>query len=118
MNRFNANLILILGLSYAFLNADPAIVIKLNHPPVAVVESINKDILEILIKKFNDRTPGVISAKLIKAQLLDMGIEPQTSGIPVVYNGYSSSTNEDGLVWFPIRHTPYDTLHIVITPEI
>ncbi|KKQ49281.1 MAG: hypothetical protein US69_C0007G0030 [candidate division TM6 bacterium GW2011_GWF2_38_10] len=99
-----------------FISADTRINLFLKHPPQkTITESINQITKEqqneelALITKATD-------AQTIKKKL-KQEITYKLSGFFATYAGYTDTSNPDGLISFPLRHsTP--KLYLAITPSI
>ncbi len=107
-------LVVILACISPNIHANPSIVAFLQQAPISVMKKVKKDIL----KKFDNKNPSQISKKLIKAYLLERNILIPLNGFLALYKGYSTYSNHDGLIIFPIRHIPADQIFLAITPSI
>jgi len=114
------NITLFVSIIFSFSRlskADPTIVTYLQQPPFQIIKSINKEEALNKINKFTQKAPGQASKKLIKASFGNE-ITPNISGFLVVYSGYIDYSNKDGLISFPLRHTPATKIYLLITQEI
>ncbi len=97
--------------------ADPTIVTYLQQPPFQIIKSIDKEEALNKINNFTQKTPGQTSRKILKANLGNE-ITHNVSGFLAVYSGYIDYSNKDGLISFPLRHTPATKTYLLITKEI
>ncbi|MCK4264831.1 hypothetical protein KAW80_00560 [Candidatus Babeliales bacterium] len=97
------------------INCEPAIVTFLQTPPPSVLKKVERKV-ETKLNQFSQKSPVSSSKKLLKAQLLTT--PSQLDGFLGIYKGYSDFSNKDGLITFPLRHTPINKMYITVTPEI
>lgn len=103
--------------------ADPTIVTILKPPPPSVLKSIPEDdirLLEYKSKKLDLKTPNKISKTLLKASFNKASFNNyiKLDGFLALYHGYSTFSNRDGMITFPIRHKPDTKVILTITPKI
>jgi len=116
--------------SYIFftsINAEANIVLKFQTTPYNILKSIENTVLpkspqkinpQILEKLGNKITnPEKLNRKMLKANLRAKVI-PSLSGFLGTYAGYISYSNENGILTFPIRHTPTSKIYLLIASEL
>lgn len=104
------------------INADNRIILSLVQPPPAASNGITMqsadDQTAAITKKIEslaDATPGQNAFKTTKYALKSI-LHPKLSGFMAMYGGYCESSNYDGTISLPLRHTS-PKLYLAITPD-
>lgn len=102
------------------MQADTRLVLYFSHLPQSEISLIQNDIKKEQSTTVNDlvplSTPGGLAADQID-QAMKLFLTPKLSGFPILYAGYVTITDTDGLATFPLRHAQ-QKLYIAITPDI
>jgi len=104
---------LALGLLTGHVRSDNRIVVYLKHAPRELIKSIESSPEAATLFK---QTPGQQATALLQAQVPGL-LKPGLGGVAAVYGGYFNISSKDGLISFPLRHTP-QKLYVAITPLI
>ena len=115
------NLILFVSIIFSLgtgqTKTDPVIVTYLQKAPFQIIKPIEKKDIPNKLDNLIQKTPGQISNKLLKKTFKNK-IIPDVAGFLAIYAGYIDYSNKDGLISFPLRHTPATKAFLLITEEI
>jgi hypothetical protein len=118
INKF---LLFTLLISTPRLLADARIVTYLKLPPQQVLKMVKagvdeREVINSINNYMTTRPPSKISKKLLQGKLND-NATLKVSGFFATYGGFSDYSNDDGLIFFPLRHTT-PRLYLVVTKKI
>lgn len=101
------------------LTADTRIVLALRHAPEQIIDQAVKqaDQQNMLssLSDFEKKHPSKLSRKMVKGQA--SYFKPPLNGFMGLYAGYIASSDTDGILSFPLRHTA-PKVYLAITNEI
>lgn len=97
--------------------ADPALVTFLQPPPVRLIKQLQReDAIIDKLEKFYNGSLTYSNRKLLKAFLREQ--LSRVDGFLALYSGYSTYSDRDGMITFPIRHSPAGRIYLMVTPKI
>jgi hypothetical protein len=111
-------LVLVIPLLFRVMQADTRLMLYFTHLPQSEITAIKdaaKADPEIAMLQLVS-TPGNLAAQQVE-QTFKQYLTPKLSGFPLLYAGYITVTDNDGLATFPLRHTQ-QKLYIAVTPDI
>lgn len=111
-------LVLIFFLGSPALYADTRLMLYFTHLPQSEIALIQQELSKdpALTPLLENNTPGGLAVAQVE-QNFKQFLTPKLSGFPVLYAGYITVTDSEGLAMFPLRHAQ-QKLYIAITPDI
>lgn len=102
------------------LCADTRLMLYFTHLPqselVLIKQTLQADQVQNPLQTADAQTPAEL-ANLQLENIFKQFLTPKLSGFPVLYGGYVTVTDPDGLAMFPLRHSQ-PKLYIAVTPDI
>lgn len=111
-------LVVIVPLLMQIIQADTRLMLYFTHLPQSEISLIKNELKtdsEAAMLQLA-YSPGNLAAQQVE-QTLKQYLTPKLSGFPLLYAGYITITDNEGLASFPLRHTQ-QKLYIAVTPDI
>lgn len=116
-------LILLTLLNFNFLFSKPMIIAYLQPMPKSAqitdgnLNNSNQKTIYEKINKISQKSPAGFSKNALKNSLKLQQI-PSVGGFLVTYGGYMELSGTDGLITFPLKHTPPTRVNLVISSSV